>query len=50
VHQLRPTRKEVEGRKKPVVAMGGLTKCEHFAQAVRGGKGGIEEEKRVGRR
>jgi hypothetical protein len=36
----------VEGRKKLVVAMGGLTKCEKFAQAVRGGKGGRRGRKK----
>ncbi|MCH85191.1 hypothetical protein A2U01_0006035, partial [Trifolium medium] len=35
----RSNRKELEGRKKPVVPLGGFTRCERFVQAVRGGKG-----------
>ncbi|MCH81286.1 DUF4283 domain protein, partial [Trifolium medium] len=35
----RRSRTEVEGRKKPAAPLGGFTRCERFAQAIRGGKG-----------
>jgi hypothetical protein len=39
------TTKVDEGRKKQVVAARGLTKCERFAQAICGGKGGRRGKK-----
>ncbi|MCH83079.1 hypothetical protein A2U01_0003894, partial [Trifolium medium] len=42
----RPSRSEVEGRKKLVVPSGSFMRCEHFVQAVRGAKGGRRGRKK----